>query len=110
MDSRNLMAADRDEPIGAVSFGSDRTFAYDDDDVVLATRIADHVALAMAHERLAEESRRAARAQERANLLQKRVQTLGRGAREPRQPPRARRARAVEGGADPRREGGRNRE
>jgi transcriptional regulator with GAF, ATPase, and Fis domain len=64
------------EAIGAISFGSDKPFAYDDDDIVLATRIADHVALAMAHERLAEEARRAAQAQERANLLEQRVHTL----------------------------------
>jgi transcriptional regulator with GAF, ATPase, and Fis domain len=43
---------------------------------VLATRIADHIALALAHERLAEEGRRAAQAQERAALLQERVETL----------------------------------
>ena len=44
--------------------------------MVLATRIADHIALALAHERLAEEGRRAAQAQERANLLEERVHTL----------------------------------
>ncbi len=64
------------ESIGAISFGSDQPFGYDDEDVILATRIADHVALAVAHERLAEESRRAAQAQERARLLEDRVQTL----------------------------------
>src|SRR5262245_40553460 len=36
----------KDEAIGAISFGSDRPGAYGEDDVVLATRIADHVALA----------------------------------------------------------------
>jgi len=66
----------KDQPIGAVSFGSDRPFAYGEDDVILATRIADHIALALAHEQLAEEGRRAAQAQERANLLERRVQTL----------------------------------
>jgi transcriptional regulator with GAF, ATPase, and Fis domain len=66
----------KDHPIGAISFGADRPFAYGDDDVVLAARIADHVALALAHERLAEEARRAAQAQERANVLEARVQTL----------------------------------
>jgi transcriptional regulator with GAF, ATPase, and Fis domain len=66
----------KDQPIGAISFGSDQPFAYGDDDVVLATRIADHVALALAHERLAEEGRRAAQAQERANVLEERVQSL----------------------------------
>ena len=66
----------KDQAVGAISFGSDQPFAYGDDDVVLATRIADHVALALAHERLAEEGRRAAQEQERANLLEERVQTL----------------------------------
>jgi transcriptional regulator with GAF, ATPase, and Fis domain len=66
----------KDQPIGAISFGADRPFAYGDDDVILATRIADHIALALAHEQLAEEGRRAAQAQERANQLERRVQTL----------------------------------
>ena len=66
----------KDQPVGGISFASDQPFAYGDDDVVLATRIADHVALALAHEQLAEEARRAAQAQERANLLQERVDTL----------------------------------
>ena len=64
------------QAVGAISFGAAEPFAYGDDDVVLATRIADHVALALAHERLAEEGRRAAQEQERANLLEERVQTL----------------------------------
>jgi transcriptional regulator with GAF, ATPase, and Fis domain len=66
----------KDEPIGGIGFGSDRPAAYSEDDVELATRIADHVALALAHEQLAEESRRAAQAQERAALLQERVDAL----------------------------------
>lgn len=66
----------QNEPIGAISFGSSQPFAYDEEDVILATRIADHVALAVAHERLAEEGRRAAQAQERERLLEERVQTL----------------------------------
>jgi Sigma-54 interaction domain/GAF domain len=66
----------KDEPIGGIGFGSDRPAAYGEDDVELATRIADHVALALAHEQLAEESRHAAQAQERAALLQDRVEFL----------------------------------
>jgi len=66
----------KDQPIGAIAFGSDRPATYGDDDVELATRIADHVALALAHEQLAEEGRRAAQAQERATLLEKRVDAL----------------------------------
>jgi len=66
----------RDQPIGAISFGSDKPAAYAEDDVELSTRIADHVALALAHEQLAEEGRRAAQAQERTTLLEERVDTL----------------------------------
>jgi transcriptional regulator with GAF, ATPase, and Fis domain len=64
------------EPIGAISFGIDRPAAYGADDVELATRIADHIALALAHERLAEEAGRAARADERARMLEERVSSL----------------------------------
>lgn len=60
------------EPIGAISFGASQLAAYGDDDVAMAMRIADHVALA--HQRLAEEASRAAQAQERASLLQDRVE------------------------------------
>jgi transcriptional regulator with GAF, ATPase, and Fis domain len=66
----------KDQAVGAISFGADRPFAYGEDDVVLATRIADHVALALAHEQLAEEARRVAQEQERANLLEQRVDSL----------------------------------
>ena len=53
--------------------------------VLWANRIADHVALVLAHERLAEEGRRAEQAREREARLQERVETLvheleGRGA------------------------------
>jgi transcriptional regulator with GAF, ATPase, and Fis domain len=64
------------EPIGGLSFGMDRPAAYGADDVELATRIADHIALALAHERLAEEAGRAARAHERASILEERVSML----------------------------------
>ena len=47
-----------------------------DDDVELARRIADHIALAFAHEQLAEEAGHAARAQERASMLEERVSLL----------------------------------
>ena len=66
----------RDQPVGAISFGSDRPARYAADDVELAARIANHVALALAHEQLAEEGRRAAQAQERTTILQERVETL----------------------------------
>ena len=66
----------KEEPIGAIAFSSDRPGLYGQDDVDVATRIADHVALALAHEQLAEEGRRTAQAQERAALLQERVDAL----------------------------------
>jgi transcriptional regulator with GAF, ATPase, and Fis domain len=66
----------KEQPIGAIAIGSDRPGTYSADDVDLATRIADHVSLALAHEQLAEEGRRAAQVQERAALLQERVDTL----------------------------------
>ena len=66
----------QDQPIGAISFSSDQPATYGGDDVELATRIADHVALALAHERLAEQGRREAQAEERAALLEERVDTL----------------------------------
>jgi hypothetical protein len=62
--------------IGAIAFASDRPATYGDDDVELAARIADHLALALAHEQLAEDGGRAAQAQERAAVLQERVDTL----------------------------------
>jgi DNA-binding protein Fis len=66
----------RDQPVGAISFGSNKPAAYGDDDVDLAARIADHVALAIAHERLTDEGRRAMQAEERERSLQVRVDTL----------------------------------
>jgi transcriptional regulator with GAF, ATPase, and Fis domain len=66
----------KEQPIGAIAFSSDRPGAYGEDDVDVATRVADHVALALAHEQLAEEARRSAQAQERAALLEQRVDAL----------------------------------
>jgi transcriptional regulator with GAF, ATPase, and Fis domain len=66
----------RGQAIGAISFGAPAPSAYGADDVVLATRIADHIALALAHEKLAEAREQAAQAQERARGLQRRVDTL----------------------------------
>ncbi len=62
--------------VGGISFGADRPAAYGDDDVTLATRIADHIALALAHEELADARHRAAQAQAQADALQERVNTL----------------------------------
>ncbi len=49
---------------------------YREDDVQVVRRIADHVALALSHQRLAEEARRAAEAREQADRLAERVRTL----------------------------------
>jgi transcriptional regulator with GAF, ATPase, and Fis domain len=62
--------------VGGISFGADTPAAYGDDDVALATRIADHIALALAHEDLAEARQRAARAQADAEALQERIDAL----------------------------------
>ncbi len=49
---------------------------YAEEDLVVARRVADHVSLALSHQRLAEEERRAAEARERATRLEERVQVL----------------------------------
>ena len=49
---------------------------YKEDDVQVVRRIADHVALALSHQRLAEEARRAAEAREQAERLAERVRSL----------------------------------
>lgn len=66
----------QDQPIGGLSFSSTRPAAYSEDDIPLAARIADHVSLALAHERLAEEARRTARAEERSAQLEARADVL----------------------------------
>ncbi|HEY7216402.1 MAG TPA: sigma 54-interacting transcriptional regulator [Thermoanaerobaculia bacterium] len=68
----------KDRPIGGVAFLSHRPYAYDEEDGLLASRIADHVALALAHQELAEEERRMAQAEERAVQLEARVDVLSR--------------------------------
>jgi len=64
------------EVAGAMLFGSKRCNAYNQHDAELAGRVADHVALALAYQRMAEEARRATEAQEHAAKLETRVQTL----------------------------------
>jgi len=64
------------ERVGYLFFTSKRTHAYSEDDVELARRVADHVALALAHERLAAEATRATQAQQQAAQLQERVDAL----------------------------------
>jgi len=64
------------ERVGYLFFGSRRTNVYSEEDVDLGRRVADHLALAIAHERLGEEARRTAQAQEQASRLQERVDFL----------------------------------
>ena len=64
------------ERVGFLFFCSRRPNMYGEEDVGLARRIADHVALAIAHERLAGEAKRASQAQQRAAHLQERVDAL----------------------------------
>jgi transcriptional regulator with GAF, ATPase, and Fis domain len=49
---------------------------YSEEDVIVGRRVADHISLALSHQRLAGEERRAAEARERANRLEERVQVL----------------------------------
>jgi transcriptional regulator with GAF, ATPase, and Fis domain len=62
--------------IGSLIFFSKTPGQYSEEDVGLARWVADHVSLAISHQRLAEEERRAAEARERASLLEERVQAL----------------------------------
>jgi len=66
------------EVSGVMLFGSKRPNAYDPHDADLARRVADHVALALAYQRMSEEERRTAEARERAATLETRVQSLTR--------------------------------
>jgi two-component system NtrC family response regulator len=68
----------KDRPIGGVAFLSRLPYAYDEEDGALASRIADHVALALAHQELAEEARQIAQAEERAAHLEERIDVLSR--------------------------------
>jgi transcriptional regulator with GAF, ATPase, and Fis domain len=66
----------RGDVLGFLNFLSRAPDSYTEADVPAARRIADLVALAFAHERLAEEERRRAEAQERAAQLEGRVARL----------------------------------
>ena len=63
---------------GVMMFGSKQPFAYDAHDAHLARRVADHVTLALAYFRMAEEQRLAAEARAHAATLETRVQSLTR--------------------------------
>jgi transcriptional regulator with GAF, ATPase, and Fis domain len=65
----------RDQAMG-LGFWSKRPRAFDRRDVAVARRIADHVALAVSHEQLAEAARQVAEVRARAERLESRVQTL----------------------------------
>ena len=62
--------------IGGLIFASHHPAHFDDDQAEFAMRVADHVALALAHQDLAEEARRSAAAHDRATRLQERVHVL----------------------------------
>ena len=63
---------------GSLFFLSRQTNAFSEDDVDFSRRVADHLALAISHERLAEASRRDAAARETAARLEAQVATLTR--------------------------------
>ena len=64
--------------VGGLAFSSRLPDRFDDDHGEFAMRVAEHIALVLAHQKLAEESRRTAAAQGRAALLEERVQILAR--------------------------------
>ena len=64
------------ERVGYLFFTSRHADTYSEEDVELGRRVADHVALAIAHERLAAEATRATQAQAHAVQLQERVDAL----------------------------------
>src|SRR5262249_62340484 len=65
----------RDQLMG-VGFMSKRARAFSEADIPVARRIADHIALAISHEQLAEAARQVAEAQARSERLEARVQML----------------------------------
>jgi transcriptional regulator with GAF, ATPase, and Fis domain len=66
----------RGQLVAVLSFFSRAPSAYSPSDAVVACRIADHVALALSHQRLAEEAERTAEVRERASMLARRVDGL----------------------------------
>jgi DNA-binding NtrC family response regulator len=75
---RSLLVAQtraRDQKMG-LGFWSRRAHAFGPQDVPVARRIADHVALAVSHEQLADAARQVAEAHARAERLESRVQSL----------------------------------
>jgi len=72
-----VLARARHQSMG-IGFWSKTAHAFSRDDVQVARRVADHVALAVSHEQLAEVARQAAEAHARAERLEARVQSLSR--------------------------------
>jgi DNA-binding NtrC family response regulator len=75
---RSLLVAQtraRDQEMG-LGFWSKRPHAFGTEDLPVARRIADHVALAVSHEQLANAARQVAEAHARAQRLESRVQSL----------------------------------
>ncbi len=62
--------------LGALIFISQTPGMYQPEDVLIARRVADHVSLALSHQRLAEEARRLVEERQRAEALEERVQAL----------------------------------
>src|SRR5262249_34508970 len=62
--------------IGSLVFLSKTPHQYSEEDLVVARRVADHVSLALAHQRLSVEERQGAQARPRAIRLAERVQAL----------------------------------
>jgi transcriptional regulator with GAF, ATPase, and Fis domain len=62
--------------IGALNFTSREPARYSALDLTIGRRVADYVALAVSHQRLAEEGRRAAALEERTKKLEVRVRSL----------------------------------
>ncbi|MFN7989332.1 MAG: sigma 54-interacting transcriptional regulator [Thermoanaerobaculia bacterium] len=62
--------------VGALSFHAGETGRYGEEDVEIARRVADQVALAFSHQRLAEEARRTEEARREAARLEERVRAL----------------------------------
>ncbi len=62
--------------VGGIDFSSRQPDLYGEEEAEFAVRVAEHVALALTHQRLAEESRRTVAAQDRAARLEERVQVL----------------------------------
>ncbi|HJS58983.1 MAG TPA: sigma 54-interacting transcriptional regulator, partial [Vicinamibacteria bacterium] len=62
--------------VGGIDFSSRQPDLYGEEEAEFAVRVAEHVALALTHQQLAEESQRTAAAQDRASQLEERVHVL----------------------------------